>query len=49
MRYADIILVLDDGEIVGAGAHDELLESCPVYSEIYYSQFEKNKGENKNG
>lgn len=49
VRYADIILVLDDGELVGAGAHDELLESCPVYSEIYYSQFEKNEGGNKNG
>lgn len=44
VRFADLILVLDDGALVGAGTHDELLESCPVYNEIYYSQFEK-KGE----
>ena len=41
VRYADEILVLDDGELVGKGTHDELLESCPVYQEIYYSQFPK--------
>ncbi len=40
VRYADLILVLDDGALVGAGTHDELLGSCPVYEEIYYSQFE---------
>ena len=40
VRFADLILVLDDGALVGAGTHDELLESCPVYEEIYYSQFE---------
>ena len=39
VRYADKILVLDDGELVGIGTHDRLLESCPVYQEIYYSQF----------
>ena len=39
VRYADEILVLDDGELVGKGTHDALLESCPVYQEIYYSQF----------
>lgn len=39
VRYADQIIVLDDGELVAAGAHDELLESCSVYQEIYYSQF----------
>ena len=44
VRFADLILVLDDGALVGAGTHDELLVSCPVYNEIYYSQFEK-KGE----
>lgn len=44
VRFADLILVLDDGALVGAGTHDSLLESCPVYNEIYYSQFEK-KGE----
>lgn len=41
IMYADKIVVLDDGEVVGIGKHDELLESCDVYSEIYYSQFPK--------
>lgn len=41
VRYADEILVLDDGELAGKGTHEELLESCPVYQEIYYSQFPK--------
>ena len=41
VRYADQILVLDDGRLVGQGKHDELLENCPVYQEVYYSQFPK--------
>lgn len=41
VRYADLILVLEDGALVGSGRHEELLESCPVYQEIYYSQFSK--------
>ena len=41
VRFADQILVLDDGELVGIGTHDALLESCAVYQEIYYSQFPK--------
>jgi ABC-type multidrug transport system fused ATPase/permease subunit len=41
VRYADLIVVLDDGEVAGQGTHDALLESCPVYQEIYYSQFPK--------
>ena len=36
---ADLILVLDDGRAVGRGTHDELLRACPVYREIYDSQF----------
>lgn len=36
---ADKIIVLDDGNIVGEGTHNELLESCEVYREIYNSQF----------
>jgi len=36
---ADLILVLDEGKLAGAGKHAELLESCPVYREIYESQF----------
>ena len=39
VRYADKILVLDDGRLVGQGKHDELLKNCPVYQEVYYSQF----------
>ena len=35
------ILVLDDGDLVGIGTHESLLESCEVYQEIYYSQFPK--------
>ena len=41
VRYADRILVLDEGELVGMGTHEELLESCSVYQEVYYSQFPK--------
>ncbi len=41
VRYADTILVLDDGLLVGSGSHEQLLENCPVYQEIYYSQFPK--------
>ena len=41
IRHADLILVLDDGELAGSGTHDELMESCPVYQEIYYSQYPK--------
>ena len=36
---ADMIIVLDDGQISGIGTHDELLETCPIYKEIYDSQF----------
>ena len=38
---ADMIIVLDDGKAVGIGTHDELLKTCEVYEEIYYSQFER--------
>ena len=41
VRYADRILVLDDGALAGQGTHEELLQSCAVYQEIYYSQFPK--------
>ena len=41
IQYADQIIVLDDGEAVGIGTHEELLKTCEVYQEIYYSQFEK--------
>ena len=39
IMYADQILVLEDGEAAGLGTHAELLRDCPVYQEIYYSQF----------
>lgn len=38
IRHADKILVLDDGELVGTGTHEQLLESCPIYLEICNSQ-----------
>ena len=41
IQYADLIIVLDDGVAVGIGTHEQLLSSCQVYQEIYYSQFEK--------
>ena len=41
IQYADQIIVMDDGKIVGIGKHNELLASCEVYKEIYDSQFRK--------
>ena len=41
IRHADQIIVLDDGMVAGIGNHQELLENCPVYQEIYYSQFDR--------
>ena len=41
IRFADEILVLDDGRLAGRGTHDELLQTCDVYREIYESQFKK--------
>ncbi|MBQ9905435.1 MAG: ABC transporter ATP-binding protein [Oscillospiraceae bacterium] len=41
IQHADKILVLDDGQLAGIGTHDELLQSCAVYQEIYASQFPK--------
>lgn len=45
IKYADKIVVLDDGKIAGIGNHDVLLETCSVYQEIYYSQFSKDRKE----
>lgn len=44
IRFADQILVLDDGKSVGVGTHDELLTTCSVYKEIYDSQYKKTDG-----
>ncbi|MEW4414877.1 ABC transporter ATP-binding protein [Clostridium sp. AN503] len=41
VEEADVIIVLDDGRIIGMGTHRELMESCEAYQEIYYSQRDK--------
>lgn len=47
IKEADLIIVMDDGEAVGIGTHDELLKTCGVYNEIYLSQIsEKEDGKN---
>ena len=43
VKNADQILVMDDGRLAGIGTHAELLAGNPVYQEIYYSQFPKEK------
>lgn len=40
VMHADKIVVLDDGKAAGIGTHEELMRSCEVYREIYYSQYE---------
>ena len=39
IRQADEILVLDNGRLAGRGTHDELMNDCALYREIYFSQF----------
>ena len=39
IRQADLILVLNDGQLAGKGTHDQLMQSCDIYREIYFSQF----------
>jgi ABC-type multidrug transport system fused ATPase/permease subunit len=41
IQFADQIIVMDDGRIVGLGTHEELLLGCEIYREIYESQFKK--------
>lgn len=41
VRFADNILVMDDGCLVGSGTHEQLIASCPVYQEIHDSQFRR--------
>ena len=41
IMHADIIIVLENGEAVGIGTHEQLLSSCEIYKEIYDSQFSK--------
>ena len=45
VEEADLILVLDDGRIIGQGTHEELLKGCGAYQEIYYSQRDREKEE----
>ena len=40
IQHADHILVMDDGACVGYGTHDQLLEHCPVYADIYRTQMQ---------
>ena len=47
LMHANQIFVLDDGEIVGKGTHEELLGTCKTYQEIYYSQFPKEETEDE--
>lgn len=46
IRHADKILVLDDGKLIGQGNHEQLMQNCHVYQEIYYSQFPEEKPAN---
>ena len=46
VRNADLILVLEDGALIGKGTSEELLRTCPVYREIYRTQFPKEVTEN---
>ena len=41
LMHADQIIVLDDGDVVGLGTHEELLKTCETYQEIFYTQVEK--------
>ena len=44
IRNADKIIVLDHGAVASIGSHEQLLESCPLYREIHYSQYEEKEG-----
>ena len=44
LKDADKIIVMDDGEAVGIGTHDELVDNCEVYNEIYRSQMTQKEG-----
>ena len=45
IKYSDLIIVMDDGKIVGLGTHDDLIYSCDVYREICLS---RHKGDDEN-
>ena len=44
VQEADLILVLDHGQVIGAGKHEELMRTCPVYEEIARSQMGDGNG-----
>ena len=44
VRDADKIIVLDEGKVVGIGTHSELMETCEVYCEIFFSQYKDDEG-----
>lgn len=46
IMQADIILVLNDGMLAGKGTHEELMKSCEIYQEIFYSQFPEKRPAN---
>lgn len=45
IRHADLILALDNGKLEGAGTHDELMNDCETYREIYFSQYPDERDE----
>ena len=47
IRQADLILVLDDGLLAGKGTHEELMQSCETYREIFFSQFPEERKNDK--
>ena len=49
VRQADKILVLDNGALAGAGTHEELMRTCGVYREIYFSQFPEERADYEKG
>lgn len=49
IRDADLIIVLEEGEVAGMGTHEQLMESCAVYREIAYSQLSKEELGEENG
>ena len=49
VMQADLILVLDNGTLAGKGTHEELMSACPVYQDIYYSQFPEERNANAKG